>query len=65
MRRFADYVAIIDGLLCAEDATFSDADALWVKDVATAPGCPVTAPADHPSSTGWAKRIGTNSRAWP
>lgn len=40
MRRFADYVAIVDGLLRARDSTFSYAgEALWVKDVATAPGC--------------------------
>jgi len=40
MRLFADYVAIVDGLLRADDVTFSySGTRLWVKDVATAPGC--------------------------
>ena len=40
MRRFADYVAITEGLLRADESMFSyTGDVLWVKDVATAPGC--------------------------
>jgi alkanesulfonate monooxygenase SsuD/methylene tetrahydromethanopterin reductase-like flavin-dependent oxidoreductase (luciferase family) len=40
MRRLADYVAIVDGLLRATDPLFSYAGPhLWVEDVATAPGC--------------------------
>lgn len=37
--RFADYVAIVDGVLRASDETFSYTGArLWVKDIATIPG---------------------------
>lgn len=39
MRRFTDYVAIIDGLLYAREETFSyTGDEFWVKEVPTAPG---------------------------
>jgi alkanesulfonate monooxygenase SsuD/methylene tetrahydromethanopterin reductase-like flavin-dependent oxidoreductase (luciferase family) len=39
MERFTDYVAIVDGLLRADDVTFSYVGPrLWVKDVATSPG---------------------------
>ncbi|MEU1878558.1 LLM class flavin-dependent oxidoreductase [Streptosporangium sp. NPDC020072] len=40
MRRFLDYVAIVDGILRAEDVTFSHTGSrLWAGDVPTAPGC--------------------------
>jgi len=40
MLRLIDYVAIVDGLLRADDTTFSySGRRLWAKEVATAPGC--------------------------
>jgi alkanesulfonate monooxygenase SsuD/methylene tetrahydromethanopterin reductase-like flavin-dependent oxidoreductase (luciferase family) len=40
MRRFLDYVAIVDGILRSNEATFSYAGSrLWVREAATAPGC--------------------------
>lgn len=40
MRRFTDYVSITEGLLRADEPMFSyTGEVLWVKDVATAPGC--------------------------
>ncbi|HEY0165629.1 MAG TPA: LLM class flavin-dependent oxidoreductase [Jatrophihabitans sp.] len=40
LQRFADYVAIADGLLRADEPMFSFAGPrLWVQEVATAPGC--------------------------
>lgn len=39
MRRFTDYVAIVDGLLHAREEMFSyTGDELWVREVPTAPG---------------------------
>lgn len=39
MARLRDYVAIVDGLLRADEVTFSfRGEELWVRDVATAPG---------------------------